>query len=346
MGAESRTPPSGIERTEWEKALEENPGAFSFFQAVRLLQRELPPGSRVGEFAHPAEEPLRFTVNSSLGFPVGDIHRIRPGEEGPATMSVNFMGLVGHMGVLPMHYTLLIDQQAEAEGDPEAYRDFLDIFQHRMISLFYQAWERSHFYVPVERGDEDRISAHLADLMGLGLEELETGVRDRIQSLLFYCGLMGLRQRSGVAFEQLLEDYFDVPVQVEQFRGGWYRLSESSQCRIDDEEGMGGGLGEATVVGDEIWDPQAKVRICIGPLSRDRYDGFLPGGLAHQALREMTRFFSDGQYDFEVQLILEKDDVPGVVLGSEEKGLPPLGWSTWLRTRSAERHADETILSI
>jgi type VI secretion system protein ImpH len=331
---------------EWEKALEQNPGAFTFFQAVRLLQREVAQERRVGEFAHPSEEPLRFTVNSSLAFPVGDVHEFRPAEEDPAKLSVNFMGLVGHMGVLPMHYTLLIDQQAEAEGDPEAYRDFLDIFQHRMISLFYQAWERSHFYVPFERGEEDRVSRCLTHLMGLGLPALGPGVKERIQELLFYCGLMGLRQRSAVAFDQLLEDYFGVPIEVEQFRGGWYRLSESAQCRIDEEEGMGSGLGEGTVVGDEIWDPQAKVRIRIGPLSRDQYDDFLPGGLAHQALREMTRLFSDGQFDFEAQLILDKDDVPGVVLGSEEKGLPPLGWSTWLRTKPTDHHADETILSI
>jgi type VI secretion system protein ImpH len=346
MGTESGTPPPDLEPNKWEQALEENPEAFTFFQAVRLLQRGLSEQSMVGEFAHPSEEALRFTVNSSLAFPVGDIRDIRFDEDGPATLSVNFMGLVGHMGVLPMHYTLLIDQQAEAAGDPEAYRDFLDIFQHRMISLFYKAWERSHFYVPFERGEEDRISARLLDFMGLGSLDLGQKMNDRLQTLLFYCGLMGLRQRSAVAFDQLLEDYFDVPVEVEQFRGGWYRLSESSQCRIDDEDGLGAGLGEGTVVGDEIWDPQAKVRIRLGPLSRDQYDDFLPGGLAHQALREMTQLFSDGQFDVEVQLILDKNDVPGVVLGSEEKGLPPLGWSTWLRTKTPTRDGDETILSI
>jgi predicted component of type VI protein secretion system len=32
----------------------------------------------------------------------------------------------------------------------------------------------------------------------------------------------------------------------------------------------------------------------------------------------MTRFFSDGQFDFEVQLILDRRDVPGIVLGEED----------------------------
>ena len=346
MGTESRTPPADLKPEEWERALEENPESFAFFQAVRLLQRELSDKKMVGEFADPSEEVLRFTVNSGLGFPAGDIHDIRFDPDGPASMSVNFMGLVGHMGVLPMHYSLLIDHQAEAEGDPEAYRDFLDIFQHRMLSLFYKAWERSHFYVPFERGEEDQVTARLLDLIGLGSGDLRRNVHVRAETLLFYCGLLGMRQRSAASLEQLLEDFFGVSAEVSQFQGGWYRLSESSQCKIDDEGDLDGGLGEGTVIGDEIWDPQAKVRIRIGPLARKQYDDFLPGGTAYEALREMTQFFSDGQFDFEVQLILDRNDVPSVVLGSEERGLPPLGWSTWLGTKPRSHHADETILSI
>jgi type VI secretion system protein ImpH len=346
MGTESRTPPPDLTQEDWRKALEENPAAFTFFQAVRLLQRGLPPERMLGESADPSEEVVRFTVNSSLGFPAGDLHDLLLDSEGRARISVNFMGLVGHMGVLPTHYSLLIDHQAEAEGDPDAFRDFLDIFQHRIISLFYKAWERSHFFVPFERGEKDKVSARLLDLMGLGTGGLPAMMKAPAETLLFYAGLLGMTQRSSVAFEQFLTDYFGVPVEVEQFRGGWYRLSESSQCKIDDEAGLSGGLGHGTVVGDEIWDPQAKVRIRIGPLTRSEYNDFLPGGSAHKTLKEMTRFFSDDQFDFEVQLVLAREDVPGVVLGSEERAQPPLGWCTWLRTEPLMRDADETILLI
>jgi len=347
MGTESRTPPPGLTAEEWERALEGDPQSFAFFQAVRLLQRELSDRRKIGEFADPSEEAVRFSVNSGLGFPVGDIHDIRFSPDGPPKMSVNFMGLIGHMGVLPMHYSLLVDHQAEAEGDPEAYKDFLDIFQHRMLSLFYTAWERARFYVPFERGEDDKISARLLDLLGLGSADLRHSAHVRTETLLFYCGLLGMHQRSAVSLEQLLEDFFGIPAEVTQFQGKWYSLSESSQCRIDDDEGVAaGGLGEGTVVGDEVWDPQALVRIRLGPLSREQYDDFLPGGTAYETLQEITRFFSDGQFDFEVQLILNRDEVPGVVLGSDEKGLPPLGWSTWLSTKARPEHGDETILSI
>lgn len=346
MGTESREPPADLSREEWERALEEAPESFAFFQAVRLLHRRLGDRRKVGEFADPAGESVRFSVNPSLAFPAGDIQDMRVGEDGQPRMSVNFMGLVGHMGVLPTQYSMVLDAQAAEEGDPDPLRDFLDIFHHRLLSLFYGAWERSHFYVPFERQEEDRVSARLLDLIGLGTPGLRRKMSVRDDALLFYCGLLGIQQRSAVALEHLLEDYFGVPVEVLQFHGGWYGLSESSQCRLDDDEGLAGSLGEGTVVGDEIWDPQARVRIRVGPLSREKYDDFLPGGPAYEALAGFTRFFGDGHYDFDLQLVLDRDDVPGVVLGSEEESAPPLGWCTWIRTRPFSLDPDETILSI
>jgi len=346
MGTESGTPSADLRPAPWEEALDDAPESFTFFQAVRLLHRRFPDRRRIGEFAHPSQEVVRFSVNPSLAFPAGDIQNLRLDPEAPPELQVNFMGLVGHMGVLPVQYSLLIDERAAAEGDPEAFRDFLDIFHHRMISLFYKAWERSHFWVAFERGEEDPFTSRLLDLVGLGLGDLRQRMGLRDEALLFYAGLLGSQHRSAVALEQLLEDQFQVPVAVEQFVGGWYGLSAQSRCRLDDDEGLGGSLGEGTVVGEEVWDPHARVRIRVGPLSRDRYDEFLPGGSAHGDLREMTRFFSDEQFDFEVQLILDRNDVPGIVLGEEAERALPLGWCTWIRTRPLSRDADETTFMI
>jgi type VI secretion system protein ImpH len=300
----------------------------------------------IGEFNDPSREVVRFSANPSLAFPAGEIQDLREDPEGPSRMMVNFLGLVGHMGVLPVPYSLLLDEQAAREGDPDALRDFLDIFHHRLLSLFYRAWERAHFYVPFERGEDDHLSRRLLDLIGLGSQELRSrmGIQDR--ALLFYAGLLGSRHRSAVALQRLLEDYFEAPVEVHQFRGGWYGLSRDSQCRVDDEEGLGGGLGEGLAVGDEIWDPQARVQIRIGPLRREEYDEFLPGGRSHTALKGITQFFGDGQFDFEVQLSLHRDDVPGIVLGTDGEDAPPLGWCTWIRTRPFDRDADETTFPI
>ena len=115
---------------------------------------------------------------------------------------------------------------------------------------------------------------------------------------------------------------------------------------LSEDEHPASQLGRGAVAGDEIWDQQAKVRIRIGPLDRATYDSFLPEGSAHQPLGALLRFFSHDQYEFEVQLVLAAEDVPGVRLGGDDGEEPRLGWSTWIRSQPRDREADDTILTL
>ena len=73
--------------------------------------------------------------------------------------------------MLPLHYTdLVVDRMRERDT---SMQDFFDIFNHRMISLFYQAWEKYRFTIPYERGERDRFSHHLLALIGLGTPGLQ-----------------------------------------------------------------------------------------------------------------------------------------------------------------------------
>jgi len=330
---------------ELEAFLREDPTSFEFFQAVRLLRRFRPSSRGVGEFARPSEEVARFSSNPSLGFPAGQIQSMD--REGPEQdwMEVNFMGLVGNSGVLPLHYSRMVRALEKGEGS-NSLRDFLDIFQHRLISLFYRAWEKTHFFVPFERGDGDAVSSRIFDLLGLGGPHLRGRMAVPDESLLFYPQLLGPRQRTAWGLEEMIEDYLEVPATVQQFVGGWYALSKGTQCELDDEPGPASpGLGLQTIVGDEVWDPQAKVRIRLGPLPRGRYEEFLPGGEGYRALQALATFFVNGQYDLEVQLVLAREDTPSLELGREEDPTP-LGWLSWLRTRPLTRDPDETTLTI
>jgi type VI secretion system protein ImpH len=149
-----------------------------------------------------------------------------------------------------------------------------------------------------------------------------------------------------VALEQLLRDYFDVPVVVEQFVGAWYPLETETQTSVGMSLDAAGQLGLGAVAGDEVWDPQGRARLRIGPLPRARYDEFLPTGSAYPALLAIARFFANDQVDFEVQLVLERQDVPTCVLGADADGAPPLGWCTWLKTKDMSRDPDETVFTM
>jgi type VI secretion system protein ImpH len=328
---------------ELEDQLKESPTAFEFFQAVRLLERLLPDRSPVGLFGDPAEEVTRFVVNPDTAFPAGEIQSLELRGDAPARMAVNFMGLTGPEGVLPYSYSLLVSERMRARDT--TLRDFLDLFHHRIISLFYRAWEKYRFGVAHERNQRDIVTQHLKDLVGLGESRLQERLAIRDDVLLFYAGLLAPQQRSAAALQQLVEDYFGVRVEVEQFVGGWYPLSPETQCAVGEDDDASEQLGWGAVAGDAVWDPQARVRLRLGPLTRRQYDDFLPNGSAFEPLQTLTRFFSGDQLDFEVQLQLARDEVPACALGVDGPG-SPLGWCTWMRSQAFARDPDDTVLTL
>lgn len=338
-GAAAETVPSEI-----EEKLRREPFSFEFFQAVRLLERFLPDRTSVGKFAQPEKEVARFAAHPSLAFPASQIQGMEWRENAPVQMTVNFMGLQGPEGVLPNPYTsLIIERQRAADT---SLRDFFDLFNHRIISLFYRAWRKYRFDVACEHGERDLFSRHLLSLIGLGTE----GLRDRQaisdDSLIYYSGLLAQKPRSAQALQQILADYFAVPVAIEQFAGGWCRLDAETQCRLDDTKSASEELGLGAVVGDEVWNQQSRVRVVLGPLSLDRYADFLPEGKSYDPLRAWLRFFSNDEWDFEVKLILEREQVPACTLGAEGISGPQLGWVSWVKSAPFNRNPDDTVLAL
>jgi type VI secretion system protein ImpH len=325
----------------------DNPNGFDFFQAVSLLERLLPDRAAVGEFADPSDEVVRFDTPSTVGFPASAIQAMKDAEDdGPTAMTVNFMGLTGPQGTLPLDYTLYTAGRVRA-GD-RAMKDFLGMFEHRMISLFYRAWAKTHATVGHANGaDRDWLTRYLLNVVGLGTPGLQARLKLPDEALVYFAGLLALPSRPAAALEQLVGDYWGVPVQVEQFVGAWYPLERRAQTSLG-ETSLGaveGGLGFGAVAGDEVWDQQGRVRLRIGPLTRRQYDRFLPGGEAHEALRAVTRFFGNDQFDFEVQLVLARDEAPQCRLDADDAPLA-LGWCTWLRTAPLDRDPDDAVFTL
>ena len=177
------------------RLLKAQPFTVRFFEAVRLLRRLLPGRKPVGYFVPPTSETVRFTSHPSLSFPASEIQSLEwpEGSESQATMMVNFMGLVGLNGALPMPYTELIVERAQRKNN--GFRDFLDIFNHRLISFFYRAWEKYHFFVGYERKENDPLTPLLLSFVGLGTKGLLQRQVIQDQSVAYYAGLLGLRPR-------------------------------------------------------------------------------------------------------------------------------------------------------
>jgi type VI secretion system protein ImpH len=333
----------GLEFLNLRKMLDEEPFRVHFFQAVRLLQRMERDLKPVGYFVTPQGETIRFSSRTSLGFPPSEIYELRHMENGQTSMTVEFMGLCAAISVMPTPYTeFLIERIREKDY---AMEDFLNIFNHRMISFFYRGWEKYRFFIEYERTRQDRLSTRLLDLLGLGTEGLRErgGVSD--EAYLNYAGLLARHVRSAASLQQILEDYFGVDVQIHQFAGAWRKLSMENQTCFSGLGGANERLGVGVVAGDEVWDHHGRIRISLGPMRFEQYLKFLPGQEAYRELVAWLKFYSNGSYETEVQLVLAREDAPACELGSGGAMRPQLGLVSWLKTKPLGRDpADATYL--
>jgi type VI secretion system protein ImpH len=316
---------------------------FAFFQTVRLITALSSKRQPVGLWTRPKEEAIRFHTAQSVSFPATEVHSIEKDLEDKFHLTVNFLGLTGFKGLLPVHYTeLALDHSGN-----RALVDFLDLFNHRLISLFYRAWEKHHFAIGYEiaerRGSqEDPFTSYLFNLIGLGSDSLRRRLPVNDRTILPYAGLILQRPHSAVALESMLRDYFGVPVEVRGFQGKWHPLQKKDLCWLD-PEGSYNQLGRGAIAGDEVWVQQAKFMVSVGPLSLEQFRDFLPNGTRFQEAAGLIRFFTDRALDFDLQPILKAEEVPLCQTGSHARSSPRLGWSTWLKATDLQSDMGDAV---
>jgi type VI secretion system protein ImpH len=330
-----------------EEALFQRGYDFEFFQAARLLARIFAGRKPVGGTAKPREEFARFVARLSMAFPPSAVHDIErvPNPDDPVRMTVAFLGLTGTQGVLPFCYTeWMLDRKAAKDDTLGA---FFDLFNHRLVSLFYRAWEKHRppvlYELSAARGEwPDTFTHSLFDLIGMGTEGLRGRMRIQDESLLLYAGLIAQTPHSASALRGILRDYFGVPIVIDQCIGDWYDLEAADRCYLSSEQERN-QLGENAFLGEQVWNQQGRFRIRVGPVGLDRFLDFLPTGWAMAKLVQFTRYLAGQAMAFDVQVFLRAGEVPYCRLDDEGVDAPRLGEMAWLKTREFQTDAGDAV---
>lgn len=331
---------------------------FDFFSAIWLLERHCVLGDRVpvGGRGPVADEAIRFRPHVSVGFPPTDIRRIAryvpsPGADPLYRVDSTFMGLYGVSTPLPLHYAIEIlrsvepyrpaaGEQTEAastdrlavgerETDSTPVRDFLDIFHHRLLSLFYRAWTKYRYEVIFGMAGRDCITDYLLRLIGCPPEYDEAVLGLPPIRLIRYAGVWTQHPRSAVTLEGLLVDFWrHIGVEVQQFVGRWVPLNPrdmntigTSKCR----------LGVDLTVGEQVYDLSGAFRIVLGPVDWDSYVSFLPDASRWAQTRSLVKLFGPDPLSFTIEIKLYAREVPETRLASEGE-ISRLGFTSWVRT--------------
>jgi type VI secretion system protein ImpH len=318
----SGSDPNERGRTSVYKNLEESPGSFAFAQAARIVGRHL--GAQPGVNR---EDALRFTVNPNLSFPPSDIEAIfyheRPDGLPSVMLMLNLMGLHGAASPLPAYFTEHVAQQ---QDEPDALRDFFDIFHQRLISLLYRSWEKYRYYLQFRHDADDPMSGRFFSFLGMGYTQLRRTGGVSWPRLLAYTGLIAFKGEAAGSLESTLRHYFRHPQVV---------VIPCIRRRVpippDQQSSLGHGNSSLALdchIGEYIADQSGKFRIRLSELNWERFNDFLPDTDIFLQLTTVVRSILRSRLQFDVELRLRLEEVRPTLAG--EVSVSRLGWSSWL----------------
>ncbi|HLP69324.1 MAG TPA: type VI secretion system baseplate subunit TssG [Rhizobium sp.] len=308
--------------------LERDPGRFDAVTAFRVAQVS-------------AEEELDIASHRGVSLAplaVSDLQR----KGGKTAIRSTLAGLVGPTGSMPSTYDDLILR--EERNRSQALASFFDLFSARMTELFADACEKYRIARRLRWNRNEKRNAFITTLLaltGFGTRRLteRTGVDEDL--MLRFSGFFAARHRNAVNLRAMLREFSGLPVEIELFRGRWLTIPVEDRSRMGAPQGV--QLGVNATAGAAIRDYAGGFRVVIGPLGYADYLSLAPGGRNITELFALTRLYVGSATDFDIQVILKREDIPFCRLGTA--GDPPrLGWNSWARLAPAVEDSGDAVI--
>lgn len=314
-----------------------SPQGFNLFQAISLLERAEASETAAAPVraSNQQRAEVRLSAFVSLSFEPSDIRAVvSPAAIGaPYVVRTPVMSLAGAGGPLPQPFTELVLERS-AKRD-HATADFLDIFNHRLLTFLYHSRRKHHVSLDTAQPSRTSLASTLDSISALGRR---SGVRapDNSTQWLRHAGLLGGAPRSMVGLIAVLRDRLKIPVDGTQFRGHWRTLESDAIARLHTGSGQGGvRLGRAAVLGRRVWDQGAGLNLQFTGMSQQRLHGLLPGGSDHALAQWLVRRYVPQDIDVRMTLRLAPTESRPSTLSATNP--MRLGWTSWVAGRVSRR---------
>jgi len=307
---------------------------YNFFAALRLVESQRKDQSRLGENRSPKNDQVLFGQKVSLSFASSAIAGFRRNKEKPSErwLDVNFFGLMGPNGPLPKHLTELFLSDMVGNKRPQ-FVEFLNLFNHRLITLFYRTWANKEPITQNDLPDINRFKLYLGALSGYAQPELHDrdGMPDYAKFK--YARFLGGKTRYKEGIESMIVDMFGINARVENFVGEWLKIPEDALCKIESGP-YGKRLGIDTTQGRYSWQCQYKFRVILGPMNLSEFKKLLPGESLATQVNDTIRNYVGMEFQWDIVLLLKQEKVPKLQLSKGH--YRQLGWTTWLKSKEAK----------
>lgn len=312
---------------------------FEFHALVKLLEYFSRKSRSIGESAYPSQESARFRARVSMEFAQSDIAQVvlpKKGSTIPPLVETNFMGIAGAQGPLPIPYTQQLLNQVAVHDT--SMRDFLDIFNHRLLSILHRV--RKTYWVGVSSANPEDTALGLV-LRSFIAENAWVNECDlHIRSLLSMALCFWQRPRSADQLRLILSIFLRTEVRLHMFEGGWKKAPITQQTCLG-PKGRYQSLGRDFVLGKRFWDTSHQFTIIVGPIGLREYYKMLRSTKTFKALVHIVHSFAGSYQQFRVRLHWRADEKPQWRLGSD----CALGSTTWLWTDQKKVWDTQTVIT-
>lgn len=318
--------------------LERDPGRFDAVTAFRVAQTAAGTGETSGELeiaSHMGVSPAPLAVS---GFRQKGAR---------ASIRSALAGLTGPLGSMPANYNELI--MREERNKSKGLAAFFDLFSARMAELFADASEKYRIARRLrwgQRREDNGFITTLFALTGFGTRKLKetSGIDEDV--VLRFSGFFASRNRNPASLRAMLGEFSGLPVEIELFRPRWLTIPIQERSKMGTPQGV--QLGVNASAGNAIHDFSGGFRVIVGPLAYRDYLSLTPGGRNITELFALTRLYVGSALDFDIQVILKKEDVPFCQLGQGDatgtSDQPRLGWNSWARVAPAAKDSDDAVI--
>lgn len=314
---------------------------MNFYRFCQLLEQSQPAVPVPGSSWQMRHEPVRFRPHPGMGFPAGEIRGMSDPEAEhehlPPSVNVNFMGLYGVESPLPAHY---IDDIAQQREGWEATRNFLDIFNHRLIAQYYRIWRKYAYPATFAPGGSDNTSQYLLGLAGLGIPGCAATAGTPLSRFLALLPVMLLPGRTAEGMAALVQ-LLAPDTRADVYHNDLCRIPLKRPVTMSTRQPV--SLKHRPVMGAQGTDVNGQVLLQLVTDNPDEAHGWLPGGELYRDLMALLHVYLGSHLDVRLQLCVARHLLPDAQLMCSANHVVQPGRTALLRPLNPQQSRHDII---
>ncbi len=276
------------------------------FQELRRLKRE----------ARDHNATLKVIQSPSRVFEPRVVEHVERTDE-QWNVCINFEGLYGGLGALPGYFS---DEILHQTDEVNALRDFLDIFNHRIIEALFDIWRSSQIFlengVEAKETDNQEFDQFLRALAGVPSHEDQIPLYIKCLRR-HHFSLYQRREKTVLGLANVLTSFFDgVDFEFEEHEERFIPIPSFQRAKLGGDFKLAIGKQGNMLIGTRIRDINGRFSIKVADLDYASYMRFLPGGDWHELVSGIVKSYTEDQWACGLKLELRADEIPKMQLGN------------------------------